>query len=217
MQQENTRRGFTQAENVVIKQNIIPEFISGSSTQVVTQVLGKLRALKTLKRVQGLSHFTITHGFTLIELLIVVLIIGILAAVALPQYQKAVRKARVAEAKAILKQLTDAQDVYLLSHSELPDDYTTIDEWNKVLDINFPENTKNWAFGGIDCSNENGKIGCSNQARPLWENYSYAIWYDSPNYAGNFANHFSCTDDENICTDLGGILASGTNNIYILP
>ena len=55
-------------------------------------------------------------GFTLIELLVVVLIIGILSAVALPQYQKTVLKSRTAEAWANLSALKKAQQVFCMEN-----------------------------------------------------------------------------------------------------
>ncbi len=55
-------------------------------------------------------------GFTLIELLVVVLIIGILVAVAVPQYQKVVNKMRFVESAVIFNSLSKAMDTDVLEN-----------------------------------------------------------------------------------------------------
>jgi type IV pilus assembly protein PilA len=53
-----------------------------------------------------------TKGFTLIELLIVVVIIGILAAIAIPKFANTKQKAYIASEKADLRNLITAQEAY---------------------------------------------------------------------------------------------------------
>jgi len=57
-------------------------------------------------------------GFTLLELLVVVLIIGILAGIALPQYRVAVKKAQLADYMSMVKALRNAEEMYLLEHGD---------------------------------------------------------------------------------------------------
>lgn len=53
-----------------------------------------------------------TRGFTLIELLIVVVIIGILAAIAIPKFSSTKNKAYVAAMKSDLRNLVTAEEGY---------------------------------------------------------------------------------------------------------
>ena len=68
-----------------------------------------------------------TTGFTLIELLVVVLIIGILAGVALPQYQKAVAKARYTQMITAGKSLKDAMELYYMANGDYPVFWSDLD------------------------------------------------------------------------------------------
>ena len=71
-------------------------------------------------------------GFTLLELLVVVLIIGILASIALPQYRKAVERSKSAQAITLLKSVYQAAKAYQLANGNWPEDFNSL-----ALDIPF--------------------------------------------------------------------------------
>ncbi|HFC6808924.1 TPA: pilin [Neisseria meningitidis] len=64
---------------------------------------------------------TLQKGFTLIELMIVIAIVGILAAVALPAYQDYTARAQVSEAILLAEGQKSAVTEYYLNHGIWPD------------------------------------------------------------------------------------------------
>ena len=84
-------------------------FLSGISTLVKTWLRLPITTL---------GNDSTVRAFTLIELLVVVLIIGILSAIALPQYNKAVEKSRAAEAMQILRYMHNQSQLCALANGE---------------------------------------------------------------------------------------------------
>ena len=161
-------------------------------------------------------------GFTLIELLVVVLIIGILAGVALPQYEVAVKKSRLAAVIPLVKTLSDAEELYYNANGVYTGNVSS-------LDVSMP--TGATLYGGdtddgyVQLSNKIiidllsgtgdmvGGAGSFVEARlPDGTNY---IYYRQ--YLQNSSNpgERRCLGHEKVCKSMGGTLISGTT--YKLP
>lgn len=69
-------------------------------------------------------------GFTLVEMMIVIAIIGVLAALALPMYQNYVERGRLADAKQIMITVKQEYEANKLSK---PKDYDTEDKREKAV------------------------------------------------------------------------------------
>ncbi len=100
-------------------------------------------------------------GFTLIELLVVVLIIGILSAIALPQYTKAVEKSRTGEALLTLKHAQQARYIEYLQNSSFDN---ASDVASDIMELN----SGTWDSDGLTFCTKHFMYGFDDPA------YSYA-------------------------------------------
>ena len=146
-------------------------------------------------------------GFTLIELLVVVLIIGILASVALPQYTKAVEKSRISTVIPLLKHIKDAQEVFYMSNGRYAENAEELGE-----DFVSPKN-----FICVISRDGASKVECNRIGKGFSVIYSYD---NRPNFLPGklyCAAPLGDKESENLCKSFGAIASSdaGYNRFII--
>ena len=146
-------------------------------------------------------------GFTLIELLVVVLIIGILASVALPQYEKAVMKSRYATLMALTNAIGDAEETYYMANGEYTEDFEalaieptgcTLSNDKKTCTYPWGQCFLNLLYGRAVCANtQNLNNGYAyyfvHGAYPTWGKTCWALSNESSNKYGKLCQQMGGT------------------------
>ncbi|MGB2579378.1 prepilin-type N-terminal cleavage/methylation domain-containing protein [Elusimicrobium simillimum] len=123
---------------------------------------------------------SLTKGFTLIEMLVVVLIIGILAGIALPQYTKSVERARASEAVIAVAGMGRAMKIWAMEKGLKPNVvpcnwHSSLRPTMRQLAVEYEATSKYFNYQIFNCPVIGGP-----EARRIKSdvNESYVIWFD---------------------------------------
>ncbi len=166
------------------------------------------------------------RGFTLLELLVVILIIGILAAIAFPKYQMAVTKAKVASVLPIMRRWKDALQEYKLKYGDYQvEDYSAVDanwpsDWSDGHCGNNTECYTDYWYSCMANEEEQGEVYCQRYVNDVGDTFVINIYQPDDPDEENFRNKVICTADGNeghkVCKALGGRPIDGDDSAYEL-
>ena len=102
-----------------------------------------------------------SKGFTLLEVMIVVAIIGVLAAIAVPQYNVYVKKAKVSEAIALTHEVQAAMSQYYYKTRRFPANYADWGRRNGEVGLRDPSTYESDAIAKMWLGSQ-GVVGAAN-------------------------------------------------------
>ncbi|HOV79810.1 MAG TPA: type II secretion system protein GspG [Bacillota bacterium] len=125
-----------------------------------------------------------TGGFTLIELMTVVVIIGILAVIAMPQFSKQADRARLGRAKAEIKSVQKILEIYFSEHKKYPAAAATNGTVNGIKDV-LAENGISWTDDSTGTYKDPWGNGYLYVAKTGEEDTGYEIYCTGPDGWGS--------------------------------